>query len=92
MNTLQPAQSGSLHPICSACGRAFKPWIKRSDGEPTKVCFPCGMLNLASHCEHVEEGDSLKDISEGEQTGAFFRSMSGKPNSVISKPVGISPL
>jgi hypothetical protein len=37
------------------------------------------MLNLASHCEHVEAGDSLKDISEGGQADAFFRSMSVKP-------------
>jgi hypothetical protein len=79
-NTPQTAQSGSLHPICSACGRPFKPWIKRGDGQPTQVCFSCGMLNLASHCEHVEAGDSLKDISEGEQADAFFRSMSVKPN------------
>lgn len=71
-NTQQPAQSGSLHPICSACGATFVPWIK-SDNVPTRVCLPCGMINLASHCEHAEEGDSLADISDGEQNGMFFR-------------------
>lgn len=38
------------------------------------------MLNLASHCERTEDGDTLKDISEGEQAGAFFRAMSDMPN------------
>lgn len=58
--------------LCLSCGTPFVPWLK-SDNQPVLVCLPCGMLNLAGHCEHVEADDTIADISMGEQNGAFFR-------------------
>jgi RecJ-like exonuclease len=65
--------------ICRQCGlRPF--WELRSNKPtsnlPPRVCFECGILNLAKNAESdLGENPTMKEVSDGEQIGAWFRSM-----------------
>lgn len=72
---------------CSACGRPFKPRLLPQINKWTKVCCNCFTLCLAQFMEESEPGDSLADISAGEQTGAMLREIA-RP--AIGKHGGLS--
>lgn len=59
--------------MCRQCGKRPKQTFFKDRG-PARVCFECGMLNLARSFESdLGPNPTLKDISDGEQAGAFFR-------------------
>lgn len=39
------------------------------------VCPKCGCMNLARFFEATEPGDTIEDIHNGEQLGAYFRGL-----------------
>lgn len=61
---------------CSGCGIRVEGQTSTLKNKPEVFrCGDCMILSLAKFCEEVEEGDSISDISRGEQNGAFFRDM-----------------
>lgn len=56
-----------LRKICPKCGNPFT--SKRLLG----VCPSCALMSLATLMEEECPGDSLRDISNGEQIGAWLR-------------------
>jgi len=61
---------------CSSCGREFTPRWLSGLKKWSSVCGNCGILNLARFMEdHSDPGMTLADISAGEQSGAFLRSL-----------------
>ncbi len=70
------AQSGSSPSSCSSCGRLYTPrWLSGLQ-KWSKVCGNCGVLNLARFMEDNDAPDAtIADISAGEQSGAFLRSL-----------------
>jgi len=67
---------------CDQCFRDLprKEFLITADESFTRrsICGRCGLMNLAGHSEHIEPGDTLAEIAQGEQTGAFFRRIAGE--------------
>lgn len=62
---------------CANCGRPFEPDWLGGLKKWSRLCAVCSVRNLAMFFEHVEPGDTLKDISHGEQIGAWLRDKGG---------------
>jgi len=59
---------------CEGCGRIVDVAENRIRG-PHYRCSACKLVALAKFMETPDPGDSLADISAGEQTGAWLREM-----------------
>lgn len=59
--------------ICK-CGNEFEPMVFPT-GKTQKVCGTCAFENMAKFFEEECPGDTLKEISDGEQIGAGIRKM-----------------
>jgi len=69
---------------CMTCKRQFTPRWLSGLKKWSRVCGNCGVLNLARFME--DDGDpraTIADISEGEQAGAFLRSLVNRPPEII---------
>lgn len=58
---------------CPRCGCDFTPMWLGGLRTWSRFCGTCSWLNLARGLEHSEPGDSIADISSGEQVGAAIR-------------------
>ena len=58
---------------CPKCGKVFR--TERLLG----ACPSCALLGIAALMEEESPGDSLRDISRGEQIGAWLREGADKP-------------
>ena len=66
---------------CPKGQRTFEPWSRKKDGL-AKVCARCAVLSLAILEEMPIPGDTLKEISDGEQMGAQLRKIAEEGNEV----------
>lgn len=58
---------------CSKCGGPFEPrWLAGLD-KWSSICGTCAVLSLASLMEDAGPKATVRDISEGEQIGAWLR-------------------
>lgn len=60
------------------CGNTFNPRWLESAQKYSKVCNTCACEGLAKLLEEECPGDTLKDISDGEQAGAYIRGLIGR--------------
>ena len=60
---------------CIGCGKQFNPDWLSAIKRWSRYCPVCSLLNLAQGLEYVEPGDSIAEISSGEQAGAWIRSI-----------------